>query len=362
MGDALDKAVDAILGSGIATSVTLNVSTPDATLTRSWGVRHDGEPASIDDLAPLYCGTKPLLALALFKLHEQGRLSLDEPIGPHLDWLGDHWFSTLTARNLLSHTRAIKGIPLVYSLLKRPEGRAQLLMDLSTEPNETRCYSDYAGWFLVAHLVERITGEDHRDHVLAEVVTPYGIAERDLNIGIAQELFDQWRDDIALNLYRRGDTGLYPLAAEGARIWACEWNPPMASYGNVRGLTQLYRGILGDLAGARRVVGPELLAEATTPGEPYEDERLARTVSFGTGFMTNLPLHEMGGAISPRSFGHAGVGGGSAGFADPDRQLAGGIVINRIFDESPVLLNLRGEVMTAAYEELGLPTAPADAA
>jgi CubicO group peptidase (beta-lactamase class C family) len=49
-------------------------------------------------------------------------------------------------------------------------------------------------------------------------------------------------------------------------------------------------------------------------------------LQFGLGFILPSSLVQLGG---PRSFGHFGAGG-SAGWADPDAQLAFGYVMNRM--------------------------------
>ena len=60
------------------------------------------------------------------------------------------------------------------------------------------------------------------------------------------------------------------------------------------------------------------------PGEP--DNCLVFPTTFGMGFMTSGEFALFGGG---RSFGHPGAGG-SVGYADPDREIGFGYVMNQM--------------------------------
>ncbi|MGZ4770977.1 MAG: serine hydrolase, partial [Ilumatobacteraceae bacterium] len=65
-------------------------------------------------------------------------------------------------------------------------------------------------------------------------------------------------------------------------------------------------------------------ATITPPGEP--DLCLIMPTTFGMGFMTHGAFTPYSG---PGSFGHSGAGGSNA-FAQPERQLAVGYVMNKM--------------------------------
>lgn len=325
-------------------------------LERTYGERFDGRPVVATDLTALYCSTKPVLAIAALRLVEEGVLSLDAELAQSLHWLRGHWIGKLTLAQILSHDSNIHRIGFVLPLLVEPDLRVAKLLELPEEPLEQtgRAYSDVSGWFLLGHLIEEVTGLDFRHLARVAVLDRYGIDLRALNLGIPHDRFDEWRSEIAPSLYRVDDEALRPLATEACRIWACEWNPALAGYGTAAGLVALYRGLLGDLAGAGVVLGSEMLRSATTPGPVYSDPRLMRDVSFGYGFMTDLTLFRLGDGPSHGSFGHMGMGGCSLGFADPECDLAAAVVINAVYEETPELLDRRVPVIDAIYGELGL--------
>ncbi|MCZ7630533.1 MAG: beta-lactamase family protein [Microthrixaceae bacterium] len=65
---------------------------------------------------------------------------------------------------------------------------------------------------------------------------------------------------------------------------------------------------------------------AIVPQVEGPDSVLVFPIPFGNGFMTHS---DMSPFVGGRSFGHYGAGG-SVGFADPDRRLAGGYVMNQM--------------------------------
>ena len=75
------------------------------------------------------------------------------------------------------------------------------------------------------------------------------------------------------------------------------------------------------------MVSPELLAEATRPQSSGHCPVLGEEVTFGLGFVPTSERRPLG--TSPRSFGHFGTGG-ALGFADPDRGLGFGYVMNHV--------------------------------
>lgn len=304
----------------------------------------------------LYCSTKPVLAVAVLTLVQDGVLALEARLAEALPWLAGHWIGRLTLEDVLSHNSNLHRVGLVLPMMVEPDRRINTLLELPEEPLEKigRGYSDVSGWFLLAHLIEEVTQTDFRQFALERVLQPYGIALRSLNLGIPEDRYDQWRGEISPNLYRVGESGLHPLATEVCRIWACGWNPPLSGYGTAPGLATFYRGLLADLAGAGVVLDAELLSQAVTPGPAYEDPGLMREVTFGLGFMTNLTMYRLGRGPSAGSFGHMGMGGCSLGFADPDSDLVAAVIVNAVYEETPELLDRRVAIIDAIYEELGL--------
>ncbi|MEI2701338.1 MAG: serine hydrolase domain-containing protein [Baekduia sp.] len=350
-----DAACEELLAGGMGTSVLLVAETADARVERAYGVRYDDRPAAVSDLVPLYCSAKPVLALAFLSICAERGIDLDTRLRELLPWMEEHWIGAHTYAELLGHRTSIHRLGAVFPMATEPGRRGDLLRHLPEPgPDDQPGYADFGAWYLLAQTVETLTKTDFRQVAVERVLAPYGIDLRDLNLGIPPALFERWREDISINLYRRRDSGLHPLAAEGAAIWACEWNPAFAAYGTPVGLVQLYRAVLADREGAGRVISAELARLATSPGEVFYDARLGHDSRYGLGFMADMRLFHGGPSVSPRSFGQSGVGAGSLAFADPDCDLAASIVINTVFDEQPDLLHERPRLVSALYRDFGL--------
>ena len=115
-----------------------------------------------------------------------------------------------------------------------------------------------------------------------------------------------------------------PRDLEQPRIWRAEIGAA-SGVTNAKSLAKMYAATVGEVDGVR------LFSEATMKnGHDRQvegpDAVLIFEILFGLGYMLHGGLLTMG---SPGGFGHYGAGG-SLGFADPDRGIAGGYVMNKM--------------------------------
>ena len=95
---------------------------------------------------------------------------------------------------------------------------------------------------------------------------------------------------------------------------------------NASGLARMYAALVGEVDGVR-LLSKETIERAIVPQVEGPDAVLMVPIPFGLGFM--LPLRLAHRSSAGRAFGHYGAGG-SVGFADPDRGLACGYVMNKM--------------------------------
>jgi CubicO group peptidase (beta-lactamase class C family) len=128
-------------------------------------------------------------------------------------------------------------------------------------------------------------------------------------------------------------------------LHACEL-PSSNGIGDARSLARLYSAIIGEVDGTR-LLQPASLARASEERACGKDEVLTADSCFGLGFMLG---RSFGGANPASAVGHAGAGG-SLAFADPDRGVAFGYVMNDLrFDPNG---DPRSEsLVRAVYESL----------
>jgi CubicO group peptidase (beta-lactamase class C family) len=103
---------------------------------------------------------------------------------------------------------------------------------------------------------------------------------------------------------------------------------------DARSLARLYGSCISDVeigSGVKfRILTPEQVERAVRPETTGPDTvLLGLDIQWGLGFNVNRGLVAAAGLGGPRAFGHFGMGG-SAGWADPDAELAMGYVMNRM--------------------------------
>ncbi len=109
---------------------------------------------------------------------------------------------------------------------------------------------------------------------------------------------------------------------------------------NAPSLAKLYASIIGEVDG-RRMLEAKTVDAAIEAQVEGPDSVLMFAIPFGLGFMGHSDFSPF---VGGRSFGHYGAGG-SVGFADPDRGIAGGYVMNKMH------FGLAGDPRTAALLE-----------
>ena len=123
---------------------------------------------------------------------------------------------------------------------------------------------------------------------------------------------------------------LTPWASVGgvsAAVWRKTQVPSANGYATALALARLMGALANDgWLDGEQILSPALIAEATRERIRGQDLVLPFEMSWGAGFMRNPPNQPWG--PGERTFGHSGWGG-SCAFANPDRKLAGGYVMNK---------------------------------
>jgi CubicO group peptidase (beta-lactamase class C family) len=227
------------------------------------------------------------------------------------------------------------------------------------EPGTRHAYHPNTYGHLIGELVRRISGDacPERVRVLAESLGA------DLYIGVppaergrcADVLFEapgsgQGFDLDALSgdqememLSYLNPPGYSSVGVVNTAEWRSASVPSTNGHGTARGLAGFY----GALLEPGRLLSVDLLAEATSiQSEGYCPILRDETV-FGLGFKPTVPRRPFGPTAG--SFGHFGTGG-AVGFADPDRGLAFGYVMNHVIPRWQSTRNRA--LIDAAYQSL----------
>lgn len=149
---------------------------------RAFGVAAlaDGTPLTPQHRFRVASHSKTFTAVAIMKLHEAGRLHLDDPIGRHVGDLSPA-VAAVTIGQLLSHTAGLlrDGVRAVHWQDRQPfldatALRAEFAEALTLAPNTRQKYSNI-GFGLLGLTIEAITGEDFGGWIAREVVAPSGL-------------------------------------------------------------------------------------------------------------------------------------------------------------------------------------------
>lgn len=290
-----------------------------------------------------FSATKALVAAAVWRLLDDGSVSLSDTAASFIPEFGTNGKDVVTVEHLLTHTGGFPWAPLGPNRWATHEGRREAFAKwrLTMEVGSAFLYHPTAGHWVLGEIISTVTGLDHTDAIEQLVTAPLGLP-RLLGIGLddqagildavgvgapptpeeMEEAFGFKVDiaalippDVALN-------ALLTLNDPDARVVGV---PGGGGIFRARDLALLYQGFLHDPAG---LWSPEVLREGT------QHARLQLPDMWGVPASRTLGLvvagedglgHRRGfGRIaSTRAFGHRGAGGQLA-FADPASGLSVG--------------------------------------
>ncbi|MCC6225366.1 MAG: beta-lactamase family protein [Microthrixaceae bacterium] len=341
------------IGAGVAVfhggecvvDLTGGVTEPDGT-----------ETYSPHHLQLMYSSTKGATALCAHLLVDRGLLDLDAPVASYwpefaakgkdrvpVSWLLSHRAGLPDVDREMSYEEALAWDPVVDALAASAP---------MWEPGTKHGYHAVTFGWLVGELVRRVSGRSLGTFFAEEVAGPLGL---DLWIGLPDDHHHRVVPIIPMSLppgieLPEGSPGMIELlrmlmgadsliaralsAPGGAFGGEDIWNDPVLwraelgaanGIGNARSLAKMYAAMVGPVEGVR-LLSDETLARAAEPQVSGPDAVLSFDLPFTLGFMRDSPFSKMG---SPTAFGHYGAGG-SAGFADPARDLSFAYVMNKM--------------------------------
>jgi CubicO group peptidase (beta-lactamase class C family) len=320
-------------------------------------------PMRPDTLMLWLSATKPVAAVAIAQLWEQGLLDLDDPVARYIDRFASRGKERVTIRHLLTHTAGFRALAGRWE--ERPWGDiVSAVCDARLEPDwvpgRKAGYHLATSWYILGELVRRLDPQ-HRpfeQYVREMIFQPIGM--NDSWVGLPPQRYREYGDRIG---YMHDTTtpevrSPHPNDTEEGAA-ACR--PGSNGRGPVRELGYFYEMLLG--RGRRdgtRVLSPQAVEAITAPHRVgMYDNTFRHTMDWGLGFLINSARYGPGPApygygphASPRTFGHGGSQCATA-FADPERGLAVAIVWNGRPGEARHDQRLR-ETLTALYQDLRL--------
>ena len=281
----------------------------------------------------IFSCTKPVVAAAIWRLMGEHLIDIETPVSHYIPGFAENGKRDITVEQVLCHTCGFPRAPLSAPQWWTRAGRiaAMCRWRLNWEPGSRMEYHPLSAHWVLAELIECVSGVDYREYLRANIIAPLGLS--DLRLGVAVQ--DQW--DIA----PLQCVGTPPTSAEiqalfgSARDWrnAVDQSLLMFNEPEVRALgvpgggavstaadmALFYQGLMRNTGSLWR---PQVLADATGRVRvEFADPMTGAPANYGLGVVIAgddkySPYRGMGTRVSGRAFGHQGIGGQVA-WGDP---------------------------------------------
>jgi CubicO group peptidase (beta-lactamase class C family) len=282
--------------------------------------------AAADARFTTYSVTKAVTA-AVAWMH----LSADQRVADVLPEFEDK--PTLTVEHLLTHTAGFPRAPMSFEDGADPERRRARFRTwrLDWDPGTRMEYHPTSAHWVIATMVEAVTGQDFRQVVLERLIEPLGLAA--LRLGLEADQAP------VLDVVHVGSETDRKDPLEADEEWLTRFNEPFVRAIGIPGagavstaedIALLYQHLLHDPKG---LWDPDVLADGTGRTrnlllDPWTGVPANRTLGLTVaGDDGKAPVRQFGKATGPRAFGASGLGG-QIGWADPDSGLSFCVLTN----------------------------------
>ncbi len=303
--------------------------------------------ATNDTRYVIFSATKPFVAGTVWHLLAEQKVSLDQCVAELIPEFGTNGKDVITLEQVMLHT---SGFPTPIFNPREWHDRDKRLATFASwgldyEPGTRYWYHATSAHWVLAEIIERVTGQDFRDVVRERVVEPLGLPRFALGGAVATE--GEFAELVLRSEPMSPDEleafiGLRELPiTEAADVNLPNLNDPEARAVGIPGggavataadLALFYQALMHNPGG---LWDEDLLRDATSRVRNNLPDPLMQTPASrglgviiagedGKGFMRGF-----GRTNSPRAFGHNGAAGQIA-WADPETGLSLGYVTNGI--------------------------------
>ncbi|KIZ46785.1 MULTISPECIES: serine hydrolase domain-containing protein [Rhodopseudomonas] len=294
-------------------------------LYRNFG-RATVEPARrVDEqtLFPLFSNTKVITAAAVWTLVEEGRLRFSDRVADYIPGFAAHGKESVTVAHLLTHQAGFPAAEVAPDRFMDVERLRQAVCEFKLEwpPGSRLSYHRTAAHWVIAVLIEAITGADYRGEIRRRVIEPLGLAQ-EMFLGLPER-----EDHRAATMYTPREGEAWPLdPMVGTPLFRRAGIPGGGGYATARAMAVFYQMMaLGGVWNGFRLVSPRMIDYVTRDftGD-LVDDYTGFTMHRGLGPFSrghSLTVRGLGAIAHPRTFGHSGVGT-SYCWADPTSGLS----------------------------------------
>lgn len=300
---------------------------------------HAGPQHPLHPDAPqcLFSASKAVTALLIFKLIDDGKLSLDDLVCKHVPEFSQGGKGHITLLDLLSHRAGVPFIPKEYrdpELLRDYDRVVRIICEAESQDNGKRRQSYHAltGGFIIGEIIRRVGDIELSEAIQAWLAGPLGC--QFLTYGIAPEL----RDQVPINAVT-GQPLIWPINKYMERIVAVPFEEAVAEsngdafmssivpagniYASGDDLCRVFEMLLnGGQWNGNQILSRSSVAAATRPvGRIRVDQSLLLPMRYSPAFMLGENPVGIYGPQCGQAFGHLGLLN-MLGWADPQRDIS----------------------------------------
>jgi CubicO group peptidase (beta-lactamase class C family) len=321
-----------------------------------------GRPVDGDTLFMLSSTTKGVTATCAAILADRGKLDYDRSVASYWPEFGAHGKDKVTVREVISQRSGVPQTPVGYTpeWLSDWDRMCRGIADLTPmfEPGQRTSYASLTYGHMIGEVIRRADGRQISQVLEDEVAQPLNA---DIYLGVPDSALSRvavLKDGPPAPAHYDIRMVGEPAGSEVAR-WFNRREiqqaviPGSGGIMSARGLARMYAMLAngGELDGVR-ILSSDAIQRATELQSYELDEvyrvRVRRALGYRLG-------PDTGPGAGPMAFGHVG-GGGSFGYADPQRRFAIGFAKNYFTYNTGVPAARRAgqAVATAVFQALGL--------
>ena len=312
---------------------------------RGNGPGEDGDAgqvlATTDTPFVIFSAAKATTAILTHLLDERGLLHLGDRVCEYIPEFASHGKEAITIEHVLSHRAGVPNMPKEVFDLDRIDDRGAILQTIidaepQTRPGKLLSYHAVSGGFILAEVIERITGKDIREVLSDELLRPLDFRWGNYGVSPAEV------DLVGLS-YPTGPRALPPVSTVLERALGLPPDEVTRSSNDPRFLTgvvpsanvvttanelsrfyELMRAG-GELDGVR-IMEPKTIRRATVEHAYRQiDLTLLAPMRHSAGFILGADVVSLYGPDTDEAFGHLGFTN-ILGWADPERELSVGLI------------------------------------
>lgn len=300
---------------------------------------------SIGDAAPgslyiIFSATKALVAGAVWMLIGEGRLDVAARVGDLIPEFATNGKEVVTVEQVMLHTAGFPAAPMGPPEWSDRAARLERFARwrLNWEPGSRYEYHPTSAHWVLAELIERISGLGHRAFVRDRITGPLGLEGLRLGVSVEEQQGLDINDLVltgepatpeelraALGIEELPVTEVTPDALLGFNLPEARavGVPGGGALSTAADLALYYQALLHDPGG---LWSPDVLADVTGRVRCTMPDYLGVPANRSLGLVLagddgRAHLRGMGHTVSPRAFGHNGAAGQIA-WADPETGLS----------------------------------------